>query len=67
MAVETSAQNLQNKGENKMSIKLCCPCDVDGVCPYDAQYFHDCEYWCGADEPEDELEIWEEEVDDVPV
>ena len=50
-----------------MSIKLCCPCDVDGVCPYDAQYFNDCEYWCGADEPEDEPEIWEEEVDDVPV
>ena len=45
-----------------MSIKLRCPCDVDGVCPYDAQYSRDCEYWCGAEEPEDEPEIWEEEV-----
>ena len=30
-----------------------CPCDIDGICPYDAEYSHDCDYWCGADEPED--------------
>lgn len=36
-----------------MSIKSVCPCDVDGICPYDAEYSADCEYWCGADEPED--------------
>ena len=35
-----------------MSIKLHTPCD-DGVCPYDAQYNHNCEWWCGAEEPED--------------
>lgn len=37
-----------------MSIKFNCPCDVDGICPYEAEYSHDCEYWCGADEPYDE-------------
>lgn len=37
-----------------MSIRRCTPCDCDGICPYDAQYSRDCEYWCGADEPEDD-------------
>ena len=36
-----------------MSIRKNCPCDIDGICPYDATYNCDCEYWCGADEPED--------------
>lgn len=36
-----------------MSIRRNCPCDLDGICPYDAQYNCDCEYWCGADEPYD--------------
>lgn len=36
-----------------VSIRKNCPCDVDGVCPYDAEYDRDCEYWCGAEEPED--------------
>lgn len=36
-----------------MSIKRCTPCDYDGVCPYSAMYSGDCEYWCGAEEPED--------------
>lgn len=44
-----------------MSIRLNCPCDLDGICPYDAEYSADCEYWCGADEPEDYPEIWDEE------
>lgn len=51
-----------------MSIRKCTPCDCDGICPYDAMYGHNCEYWCGADEPEDipdvELETeWTEFVD----
>ena len=36
-----------------MSLRSCTPCDYDGICPYDAEYYHTCEYWCGADEPED--------------
>ena len=36
-----------------MSIKSVCLCDLDGICPYDAQYNSDCEYWCSAEEPED--------------
>ena len=36
-----------------MSLRQNCPCDFDGVCPYNAEYNSDCEYWCGADEPED--------------
>lgn len=36
-----------------MSIRANCPCDLDGICPYDATYNCDCEYWCGAEEPED--------------
>lgn len=44
-----------------MAIRKNTPCDFDGICPYDAMYNNDCEYWCGADEPEDTPEIWEEE------
>ena len=43
-----------------MSIKLHTPCN-DGVRPYDAQYNHDCEWWCGAEEPEDLPEGWDED------
>lgn len=42
-----------------MSIRKNCPCDIDGVCPYDATYNCNCEYWCGEDEPEDPP-YWEE-------
>ena len=35
------------------------PCDCDGICPYDAEYSADCEYWCGEEEPEDTP--WEED------
>lgn len=42
-----------------MSLRRETPCDY-GVCPYDAEYHSTCEYWCGADEPEDVPEIWEE-------
>ena len=37
-----------------------CPCDIDGVCPYDAQYNRDCEYWC-AEEPEPDYPETDEE------
>ena len=46
-----------------MSLKKETPCDW-GECPYSAEYSCNCEYWCGFDEPQDEPEIWEEEVDD---
>lgn len=44
-----------------MSIRKNTPCDCDGVCPYDAEYSRDCEYWCGVEEPQDNPEEWEEE------
>ena len=44
-----------------MSIRQNCPCDYDGVCPYDAEYNRDCEYWCGNEEPED----YPDDVDEV--
>lgn len=42
-----------------MSLRCSTPCDF-GECPYNAEYSRDCEYWCGADEPQDDPEIWEE-------
>ena len=42
-----------------MSLKLHTPCDDCGICPYDAEYNCDCEYWCGADEPQDDPQLWE--------
>lgn len=47
-----------------MSLRKETPCDFDGVCPYDAQYGRDCEYWCGADEPEDDYYEEEEEEEE---
>ena len=35
-----------------MSLRRNCPCDIDGICPYEAEYSSTCEYWCGQDEPE---------------
>lgn len=35
-----------------MSLRKETPCDFDS-CPYDAEYHSTCEYWCGAEEPED--------------
>lgn len=44
------------KGGLKMSLRQDTPCNY-GECPYDAQYFGDCEYWCGAEsEPEEDEE-----------
>lgn len=36
-----------------MSIRSCTPCDTDGICPYAAEHYCDCEWYCGADEPAD--------------
>ena len=47
-----------------MSIRRNTPCDCDGICPYDALYGNDCEYWCGAEEPEDYPDCWDEEPDE---
>lgn len=47
-----------------MSLKKTCPCDIDGICPYDdchSGFFGSCEFWCGADEPEDTPEEYEPE------
>ena len=53
-----------------MSLKNWTPCDEPDLegrhhCPYadDGDYV-DCEYWCGAVEPQDDPEIWEEDGDE---
>lgn len=53
-----------------MSLRNWTPCDepdVDGRhhCPYadDGDYVN-CEWYCGAEEPQDDPEIWEEDEDD---
>jgi hypothetical protein len=50
-----------------MSLRQSTPCDY-GDCPYDAQYYPQCEYWCGADEPRDdpETEPEQEPVHEYP-
>lgn len=45
-----------------MTIRTNTPCDCDGICPYEAEYSHDCEWYCSAEEPQDSPEIWEEEA-----
>ena len=47
-----------------MSLRKETPCDYCGFCPYEAEYNCDCEYWCGADEPQDNYEEYEENEDD---
>lgn len=54
-----------------MSLRQHTPCDdyigLDGFhhCPYadDGDYVN-CEYWCGAVEPQDDPEFWEEDEED---
>ena len=41
-----------------MSLRRETPCDF-GPCPYDSGTNDCCEYWCGADEPEDNPLEWE--------
>lgn len=36
-----------------MSLRQITPCDISGICPYNAECIGDCEFWCGADEPDD--------------
>ncbi len=36
-----------------MSLRKVTPCDLDGICPYESGEYCSCEYWCGADEPQD--------------
>jgi len=44
-----------------MSLLLETPCD-HGECPYEAECYGNCEYWCGAEEPQDDPEVlWEDE------
>ena len=45
-----------NGGTEKMSLRSNCPCDVEGICPYEdmhSGYMNSCEYWCGTGEPQD--------------
>lgn len=55
-----------------MSLRNWTPCDEPDLegrhhCPYaeDGDYVN-CEYWCGADEPEDYSEEYEEYEEDEP-
>jgi len=41
-----------------MSLRRETPCDF-GPCPYNSEFSDSCEYWCGADEPEDNPLEWE--------
>lgn len=54
-----------------MSLKNWTPCDEPDLeghhhCPYaeDGDYVN-CEYWCGAEKPQDNPEIWEEDEEDL--
>ena len=48
-----------------MSLKCETPCDF-GPCPYESGEYCSCEYWCGAEEPQDYPEAWECGVDEEP-
>lgn len=41
-----------------MSLRQITPCDYSGVCPYNSEGYGSCEYWCGAEEPQDEPDDW---------
>ena len=43
-----------------MSVHNGCPCDIDGVYPYESESWGSCEYWCGSEEPQDEPYVWDE-------
>ena len=46
-----------------MSLRRETPCDF-GPCPYNSESGGSCEYWCGAEEPQDYPEAWECGVDE---
>ena len=44
------------------SLRKNTPCDIEGICPYadmHSGYYNSCEYWCGADEPQDNPDDWD--------
>ena len=41
-----------------MSLRQITPCDYSGVCPYNSEGYGSCEYWCGAEEPQDDPDEW---------
>lgn len=43
-----------------MSLNSCCPCDISGVCPYNSESYGSCDYWCGAEEPQDDPTLWDD-------
>ena len=45
-----------------MSLGKCTPCDY-GECPYDAEYYSTCEYYCSEPEPEDIPDIDEDSLE----
>ncbi len=45
-----------------MSLRRTTPCDCDGICPYDSENYGTCEYWCGANEPQDIPDEYNEEL-----
>lgn len=54
-----------------MSLRNWTPCDEPDLeghhhCPYaeDGDYVN-CEYYCGAEEPQDDPEVWEEDEEDL--
>ena len=49
-----------------MSLRKETPCNF-GPCPYDAEYMHTCEYYCGEEEPEDNYEEDYEEEEEYEV
>jgi hypothetical protein len=49
-----------------MSLRKDTPCDLDGICPYESGEYCSCEYWCGADEPQDDPYIWDCDPADCP-
>lgn len=45
-----------------MSLRKETPCDfAPHECPYNVESYGSCEYWCGAPEPADDPEIWDED------
>lgn len=46
-----------------MSLRKNTPCDY-GECPYE-QNMATCEYYCGADEPADEPDLWDADEQDI--
>ncbi len=48
-----------------MSLRKITPCDFDGICPYNSESYGSCEYWCGAEEPDDTPELSEDDKEEL--